>query len=140
MGSGSPNLVGLRADAIRTQGRVDAGRRILRLVALVAAVLWLIAVVIIFVSQWHELDARGSPSVQVPNLIEENPRVDGWSLMAIAGDSLESTWGYALVAVAAFGASLWFDDSKARDLFELLDEGDDEHDDVDPEALPPPRS
>ena len=35
-----------------------------------------------------------------------------------------ATWGYALVAVGAFAASLWFDDSRARDLFELLDDDD----------------
>ena len=123
--SASGGLSELAQDAVRTQVRVDAGRRLLRMVGLVAGVIWLVAVLTSALAQWHVLSDQGSQGVSLgTGVINQNPTVDGWQLIQVIADALDSTWGYALVAVGAFGASLWFDDSRARDLFELLDEDD----------------
>jgi hypothetical protein len=114
----------VRRQAVRTQNAVERGRTILRIVAVVAAILWLVAILSLAISAYHQLNNSGTPAVNVPNLLEQNPHVDGWNLLSILAGSLQTTWGYALVAVAAYIGSMWFDDARARDLFELLDEVD----------------
>ncbi len=122
--SSSQPLAGIRQDAIRTQGQVDAGRRILRAVAIAAAVVWVLAVVLTTISRWHLLADQGVSTVTVPGVINQGSSLSGWDLIEVLAEATSATWGYALVAVAAYVASLWFDDSRARDLFEILDDAD----------------
>jgi hypothetical protein len=109
--------------------RVDGGRRLLRAVAAAAAALWLVAVVATALSTWHTLDVQNAPAVDIPNIIEQNPKLDGWSVIRVVETSLEASWGYAIVAALAFAASTYFDDARARDLFEQLDDLEDANED-----------
>lgn len=86
--------LGARMEAVR---RVDGMALALKVVAVVAGVLWAVVTVSLFWSYWDASESDGFLGLQGPT--------DEGRLFRVAGQSLQATWGWALVAVAAAAAS-----------------------------------
>jgi len=98
--------------------RVQSGAALLRLVAAVAAVVWIIAFASSALIYWHTFSG---------GLVTSTAGSESgfWRLMATLATATQSTWGYALVAALAGLGSLWFENDRARDLLDVLDDEDD---------------
>ena len=98
------------------------GQAALRLVAAGAAIIWLIAVVSTIAFSWHTSAEQGFSSAAFgpsgPSSL--------WRLVEATVESLNSSWGYALVAALAYVGSIWLDNEYARDLLDLSDRDSDD--------------
>jgi hypothetical protein len=109
----------LHEEAIRSLTRVRTGATLLRVVAIVAAIIWAVALVSTAALAWHTVNLRGGSSLGLP--IEGPSTPGGWELVSVIQTATLSTWGYGLVAVLALAGSVWIDRAQAHDDLDVLD-------------------
>jgi hypothetical protein len=87
--------VGTRMEAVR---RLEGTARALKLVAIVAGVLWAAVTLALFWTYWDASASGGFLAVT-------GPMNDDGRLVRVVGQSLQASWGWALVAVVAAASS-----------------------------------
>ncbi|MCU0311458.1 MAG: hypothetical protein MUE36_11015 [Acidimicrobiales bacterium] len=100
------------ASAMRS---LQGSARILRVVAAVAAIVWVVTTVSLFVTFWDATSAGGFAGIQSTR---DN------RLLNVLGQTLQATWGWALVAVIALAVSAMLTGQHLRVLLRALDEDD----------------
>ncbi len=114
--STDPKLV----EATNLLTRANTGAMLLRLVAVVLGLIWLVTAVSAFATEWHQLDESGGAGVLgtgTSNL---------WRLTTSMTVSGQASWGYAIAAAIALAATVWMTREQARDALDALDEDDDD--------------
>jgi len=96
---------------------IEWGAKVLKVVAGIAAFLWLAALVTIFWNQW-----RMSSGISYPTGITTGA-MDNDRVLQTLATTLASTWGYALVAVIAYLGSMLLHGQRMRLLIAAM--GDD---------------
>jgi len=105
--------IALMASAGRALGDVRLGVSILRVVAGLALVIWVLGVVAAMITTWDQVGPAtgfGEPPSRLPT-----------TLAVVLGSN---SWGYLLVAVAAYGVSLTLQYRDAADTLAVLDAGE----------------
>jgi hypothetical protein len=95
-------------------------------VAAAAAIIWLVAVVSTVAFSWHSTGTQGFSSGS--GVFGPTGPSSLWRFVEATVESLNTSWGYALVAALAYVGSVWLDNEYARDLFDVLDRDRDEDD------------
>jgi uncharacterized membrane protein YhaH (DUF805 family) len=107
-------------EATKLLTRANTGAMILRLVAAVMGLVWLVTAASAFATEWHQIDASGGEGV----LGTGSSTL--WRLTTSVTVSGQASWGYAIAAAIALAATVWMTRLQAGDALDALDEDDDD--------------
>ena len=105
------------ASAAGELSSIEWGAKVLKGLAVAAGVIWLIAMVTLFWSNWKVYD-RGYPSGVLSGTVDND------RLISTIGITLQSTWGYLLVAVVAYTGSMLLHGQRMRLLIAAMADDD----------------
>ena len=105
------------ASAAGELSSIEWGAKVLKAMAILAGVLWILATGMLFWSNWKVYD-RGYPSGVLSG------SVDNDRLISTIGITLQSTWGYLLITVVAYTASMLLHGQRMRLLVAAMADDD----------------
>jgi hypothetical protein len=105
------------ASAAGELSTIEWGSKVLTAMALLAGILWVLATGMLFWSNWKAYD-RGYPSGMIAASIDND------RLISTIGVTLQSTWGYLLVAVVAYTGAMLLHGQRMRLLIATMSDDD----------------